>query len=88
MDSNSDIGRLTSDTTFHCYNCGFILLRKSVDHMGIVGAKCTNAKCRQVNYFIFTKGRFRLLTHKFLDLIDEKELLPYTKSDILKLVVK
>lgn len=88
MGYSEDIEKLSKTAMFHCYSCGYVLLRKSVDHMGVVGTKCTNPGCRKVNYFIYTNGRFRLLTRKLLDIVDEKEFLPYDKSDILKLTVR
>lgn len=88
MGKVEDLDKLCLTVTLHCYNCGHVLLRKSVGYMDVVQAKCVNPGCRRVNYFIFTKGRLRLITRKLLGLIDEKELWPYSKSDILKIAVK
>jgi hypothetical protein len=87
MGCPKDVEKLCSNVTFHCPNCGYILLHKSVDHMGVVGTKCVNSHCRKVSNFIYTKGRFKLLTRKLLNTLDEGEFLPYSKSDILKLTV-
>lgn len=83
-----DIEKLSQGVVLHCYNCGFVLLRKSVDHMGVVGTKCINPSCRKISYFIYTKGGFRLLTRKLLETVKDDEFLPYNKSDILKLTVR
>lgn len=84
----SHASELCGNNTLHCYKCGFVLLNIRPESQGTIWDKCTNKACRKTNRFIEAKGKIKLLTKNVVAKISSEELYPYTKDDMLELVIK
>ncbi len=78
---------LCKSLKLHCFKCGFVLVNLRPETQGTIWDKCTKTNCRTISRFIQTNGKVRLFTNKVLNGMTDKELQPYSRDDMLGLVI-
>lgn len=82
-ESDAELSVLIKKTKFHCFKCGFVLIKVWSENYKIVSGKCPNSKCHIVSHFLYVGNRFKLVTQNMINKLDSNSIQPYTKQELL-----